>query len=361
MGMIFRQKRRQNWMMKYYRDGRPIVESSGTDDKTEAKKTLRSRETDIDKGLPMSAQVGKLRFAEARTDIERNYKFKGNSTTADLQRRITLHLEPVFGGRRMSTITSPEITAYVDSRLDEDASHAQINRELAALKRMFTLAVQSGKLLMRPYIPMLSEKGNVRQGFFELEEFRGVHSHLPKFLQGPIAFGYYTGWRIRDEIFTLEWRQVDFNGGVVRLDKDTTKNEDGRTFPFDVMPPLLALLQAQHKKRKGLTTALVFPDGDGPIKVRQYYVDWHLACVAAGWPDKIPHDFRRTAVRNLVRSGVPEKQAMLLTGHKTRSVFDRYDIVNEADLREAVQRYANAPAPKARTTGRVVRMRTRAK
>ena len=76
--------------------------------------------------------------------------------------------------------------------------------------------------------------------------------------------------------------------------------------------------------------------------VKDFRNVWQLATREAGCPERIPHDFRRTAVRNLVRAGVPENVAMMLTGHKTRSVFDRYDIVDENDLRDAVQRLASA-------------------
>jgi len=69
--------------------------------------------------------------------------------------------------------------------------------------------------------------------------------------------------------------------------------------------------------------------------IRSFWGAWQTACRLAGCPGRILHDFRRTAVRNLVRAGVPDSIAMKMTGHKTRAVFDRYDIVSETDLTEA--------------------------
>jgi integrase len=90
----------------------------------------------------------------------------------------------------------------------------------------------------------------------------------------------------------------------------------------------------------GVLCPWVFHRDGKPIEA--FLTAWATACAAVGVPAKIPHDFRRTAVRNLVRAGVPEQTAMKLTGHKTRSVFDRYDIVNKQDLHDAVGKLAGA-------------------
>jgi integrase len=142
----------------------------------------------------------------------------------------------------------------------------------------------------------------------------------------------------------------------VRLDAGTTKNGEARTFPFTT--ELRRVLEDQQKmadtlkREQGLIVRHVFCYTKGQkigkrITESGFNKAWRVARIAAGCPGRIPHDFRRTAVRNLVRAGVPERGAMQLTGHKTRAVFERYNIVSPGDLRDAARRldtYASGAA-----------------
>jgi len=153
-----------------------------------------------------------------------------------------------------------------------------------------------------------------------------------------------TGWRTPSEVLPLHWRQADFEAGTVRLDADTTKNGEGRIFPMT--RELRALLGAQREytdtvqRDHGIICPWVFHRNGKPIK--SFRRAWRSACKQAGLPGMIPHDFRRTAVRNLVRVGIPERVAMTMTGHKTRSVFERYNIVSPGDLTEAARKLDSA-------------------
>jgi len=174
-------------------------------------------------------------------------------------------------------------------------------------------------------------------------------------LRGIAAFAYVTGWRTPSEILPLEWRQVDLTAGEVRLEAGTTKNGEARTFPLTrelrrVLDNQVTI--AADLKARGIIARYVFcytrgEKGGQRITESGFNKQWRKARVAAGCPGRIPHDFRRTAVRNLVRAGVPERVAMALTGHKTRAIFERYNITSPTDLREAARRldsYAAADA-----------------
>lgn len=196
---------------------------------------------------------------------------------------------------------------------------------------MFSLAIKAGRLDFRPYIPLLREN-NVRKGFFEPDVFAAVSAHLPQYLQPVAEFSYYVGWR-RSEITSLQWEQVDLQGRVLRLWPGTTKNEEGRVLPLE--GELWRVIESQHKTRPPGCPWVFHRRGR---RIVSFDKAWRNACVLAGCPGMLFHDLLRTAARNLRRAGLSDVEAMQTTGHKTPSIFRRYSIVAESDLRDAVWR-----------------------
>ena len=351
MGQL--RKRGNVWWIRYYRNGRRLEESSGSGKKGDAERLLRIREGDVARGLAVTPKAGRMRFEEAAEDILNDYRVNGKRSLKDVECRIRRHLEPFFGNRRMAAITTADVRCFMSRRQTDLASNGEINRELTALKRMFNLSVQAGKLLAKPYIPMLREN-NVRKGFFERDQFENIQRHLPSYLRGVVAFAYATGWRIPSEILPLEWRQIDFVVGEIRLDAGTTKNDEGRVFPLTA--ELRRILEERQRladrarRDKGMIPRYVFfhfvemQDGTlgrktgEPITASGFDKAWRRAREKAGCPGRIPHDLRRTAVRNFEQAGVPRSVAMKLTGHKTEAIYRRYAIVSSGDLRTAALR-----------------------
>jgi integrase len=353
MGSLYKRKQKltdgtvrelPTWWLKYYQNGRAMRESSGTTKETVARRMLRAREGDVEHGIPITPKMGRVTFEEAAKDLLNDYTVNGKKTHDHAKRRLELHLEPHFRGRRLANITTSDIREFVAARQLAGAANGEINRELSALKRMYTLAVQAGKLHGKPYIPMLQED-NIRRGFFEREQFESMRRALPGPLQPVVTFAYLTGWRVISEILPLEWRQVDWDGRVVRLDPGTTKNRAGRTFPFTLdLEQLLKQQLAEHETMKKedpprIVRRVFHRDGE-PIK--DFRGAFASACDSAGCPGRILHDFRRTAVRNLERDGVSRSAAMAMVGHKTESIYRRYAIVDAGALRDAAAKIDRA-------------------
>lgn len=217
--------------------------------------------------------------------------------------------------------------------LKRGAAHGTINRELSILKRMLNLGARQTppKVDRVPYIPML-EEDNVRQGFFKHQQYLNLLRALPSYLRPVLTFGYNTGWR-KSEILGLTWDRVDLKEGTVRLEASETKNKEARTIYME--PELAKLLRIQWLRRHKNCNN-VFHNKGRPIK--DFRGAWKSACAEVDIEGKLFHDLRRTGVRNMVRSGIREQVAKKISGHKTREVFERYNIISSDDLKQAADR-----------------------
>jgi integrase len=303
-----------------------------------AQKKLAKREGEIADGKMPGIQFEKVSFDQLAEDFLREYKINRKKSLIRAERSVN-HLKESFEGDRVVDITTPRINNHILKRIEEGAKNATINRELSALKRMLNLgAKQTPPLVNRvPHIPMLKEN-NVRKGFFEHDQFLALRDHLPEYLKGFVTFAYKTGWRI-SEISELTWQQLDREQGIVRIEAGETKNDEARTVYMDEELKEIVKQQWEARKKAKKLLAYVFLNLNGTGKIKDFRRAWKNACEKSGIGEKLFHDLRRTAVRNMIRSGIPERVAMMISGHKTRSVFDRYNIVNDADLKLASEKY----------------------
>ena len=270
------------------------------------------------------------------------------------------HLRGFFGDHFALDITSDRITSYIKWRQDEGAAAATINRELAALRRAFRLAARAGKVALRPEVSILREN-NRRKGFFEPNQYDALVHHMPDYLKPVIRTAYITGWRIRSEILTRQKHHVDLNADWIRLEPGEGKSGEGRNFPL--IPELRDVLAQQLERTEELERATnqiipwLFHKEGTPIG--SFQKAWATACKRAGLAGKIPHDFRRTAVRNLERAGVPRSAAMAMVGHKTESIYRRYAIADEAMLKEGAAKLAAFHTAERKKPPRIASIRSR--
>jgi len=339
VGRIF--KRGQIWWIAYSHRGKEFRESSKSTKEAVARRLLRKRFRELGGGKFIGPAEERVTFKDLAEDFLRDYTLRGLRSKVHAKIRVA-HLRAFFGMDRAIDITTARIRVYIEARLEDKAAPSTGNRELGALSRMFTLAVQGVRLSTKPHIPRLEEP-SPRQGYFEHSEYLAIRDHLEPTYQDILDFGYHSGWR-RGEIIGLKWGDVDRSASIIRLRPELSKNKDSRVLALS--SSLREVIERRFQARQ-LNCLFVFHRNARPIS--DWRCAWKSACMAAGPPGKLFHDLRRSVVRNLTRAGVPEGVAMAVTGHKTRSVFDRYNIVSEDDLKRATDRLAEYVAEQSGT------------
>jgi len=356
-GTIFRCGR--FWHIGYYvASGRQVTESSRSSLKTAAQEMLRDRIEKVRQGLGLYCETPprKVTFQTLADDLLDDYRINHRRSIKDVESRLKLHLTPYFGNFLAAAITTEKAKEYLLLRQRQKAKDGTIQQELALLKRMFSLASRATlpKVPRAPWIQM-PRASEPRKGFVEKEGYVRLLASLPEYLRPFVTMAYSTGMR-RGEIMSLRWENVDLLNRQVRLSAGETKNGEGRIIPLadelvEVLKTQLHFRNTQFPecpfvffrtiRTKAKPVPSWLPIGD----IRKAF---EAACTAAGLTGTILHDLRRSAVRNMVRAGVQERVAMRISGHKTRSVFDRYNIVSEQDLTDAVrklQKFQDAAEP----------------
>ena len=328
-GRVFRRKHSGSWWISYYHRGQEIRESAKTTSEHKARALLRERLRTAGTQEFIGPAAQRVTFEDLAALYLTDYRLNGRRSLRDATRNVET-LRGAFGIDRALDITADRIAAYTERRLEAGLKPASVNRELAALRRMFTLAIRAGKIATRPHIAQLAED-NAREGFLEPADFAALGARLAAWLADVAIFAYLTGWR-KGEVATLTWADVDLRSGVIRLRAAHSKNKRPRV--VILRGELRAVLERRAAARR-LDCPLVFHRDGQPV--RNFRKAWRAACEAAGLTGQLFHDMRRSAIRNMVRAGFPERVAMAVSGHRTRSIFDRYNIVSEADLAAAAE------------------------
>lgn len=347
-GRIFRPKGRNVLMIAYWgpkQDGSmgEIRESAKTADEAVARELLDDRLREVAnhrEGLKPfhGPSAERVTVGELLDALERDYESR-QIKGLRVAKAQTQHLREAFSRSRALSLTTDAVRRYIEVRRSAGKSNATINRETEHLAAAFRLALRERRLAALPWIPRLSEKGNARQGFFEKDELEAILPHLPAPLDAATLFGYLYGWR-EDEIRLLRWDAIDRHAREIRLYE--SKNGEGRSLPLDEGG--WTLIEAQWSAREFPTregasglSQWVFHRNGKPVDKSTWGRQWRAARIAAKLPCKLFHDLRRTAIRNMIRAGVPESIAMKISGHRTRAIFDRYNITDERDKRKALE------------------------
>lgn len=335
-GRVF--QRGRVWWIAYYFDGQECRESSHSRDRKDAVRLLRQRVGNVAAGIAphpiTSKRLGKraLMMSDLFDLVEQHYQL--NNRTSTINFTCLRRLRSRFTGYTVQRCTSLAISHYVAAMQRAGRKAETINREIAVLRFAFRFGYQHDLVARVPAIKRLPELA-VRNEFFTRDEIDRLTPHLPEYLRDVVLFGFLTGWR-KSEILGLEWANVNRAGAVIRLVPEQNKGRTVRVLALQGEMARLIERRWQARKINGSLSQHVFHrDGRRIGKMR---LKWLKACHEAGLGHRWFHSLRRSAARNMSLQGIPEKVIMSIMGHKTRVMFDRYNIITESDQRAYAKR-----------------------
>lgn len=342
-GSLF--KRGDVWYMQYRKEGRTIRVSCGRVSKEIAREMLRTATGRLSAGelarktFQIAAKISGDRFAgdplvsDLVDDLERWYRTDRQKPAFAKNCRHVYdnHLKAVFGDWRASRVTADELRRYREARLAAGAANATVNRELQVLRKAFNLAAKAEppKVERIPVFTLPTER-NARKGYAtpeQLVRLRDAASEEGLWFRALFDLAISLGWR-RSELLGLRVGDVDLADKTIRL--HTSKNGEPRECP--ISDDLAILLQQLVVGR--------VPHDPLFVRASDFQFAWQRVRSAAGCPKLLFHDLRRTSARLKRAAGVDTSVIMRMMGWKKVEMFDRYNIVNHQDKREAIRAQA---------------------
>jgi integrase len=350
---LYRKPGSRFWWYSFVFKGKRIQKSTKVENRREAENISRARWTQFARaevGIEDKPKAERKTVGEVLDALENDFKARQKDTPKNLNLLRTVRKE--LGDRYADSLTTAAVTEYIrdlraprkskqKGRRSRSLANSTIKHRLQILASAFELenaARDEAKLppLVVPRFPKMPE-GEARSGFLSRAQFDVLRNCLPEDLQDFALFGYLVGWR-KGAIASLEWSDV--RDGNIYLRGVRSKN--GKPYFVPIIGELVQLIERRKEARRVKTDlgvslpALVFHRSGEPIL--EFRKSWATACKKAGCEGRLFHDFRRSAARNLIRSGVAKDVAKQLGGWKTDSMFSRYNVTAEEDLRDAMQK-----------------------
>ena len=332
-GIYYRLYRRRDgtctliwWVKGYDRQGRPIYESSHSSRYEDALKLQRKIIAQVEAMQRSGGGADSIRIAELLDDMLTDSQVKANSKYI-YQKVIDAHVRPFFGRLRACKLTSDHLKQYRRRRISEllqrhlhgtrkgqdtidqrkqweRSAGATANRELSLLRIALRHGMQQTppKVLQIPHFPMQSEQENVRKVVLRDEDYPVLRdAFVDTAVQLLFVVSSHVGIRA-SELKRITWSQVDFDRGVISLERGKTKNKDPRSAP--IFGDMLTYMEREKKLHDEFypESPWVFSHAGKPVK--HFRNEWNRATAKAGVPDLHFHDLRRTAQRLMRRAGV---------------------------------------------------------
>jgi integrase len=329
MGNVY--LRGEIYWIRYSRNGHLIRESSAKKSEKEARRLLNKRVEESKRPEFVGPAQKRLDLDDLERKILGDYELNGKRS-ADTVEHCLKHVREYFKYDKLIDITTTRFQEYQNARLTQGAERSTINRESAYVRRGFNLLYKAGDVSFRPAISSLGGE-NIREGFVNAPEFHAALANVrDDDTRDIVEFLYKTAWR-SGEAKTLEWSKVDTSDWVIRLSRKNEKTKRPRVLALE---DDLKDIIVRRLAKKRPDCPLVFHRKGRPVK--RFEKAFKSACEAAGLAGLVPHDMRRSGIRNFTKAGLGQSEGMSISGHRTDSVYRRYNIIDEEMQRQSLKR-----------------------